>query len=73
VNLPLASANRSSADADAHTYSSKLRIGFENKRILRDIRLGQLHRRCIADSSSIPQAMQIGSTMKPMHVVQMLV
>jgi hypothetical protein len=39
VNLPLASANCSSADADALSYSSTLRIGLEKKRILRDIRL----------------------------------
>jgi hypothetical protein len=30
VNLPLASANCSSADADAPSYSSTPRIGFEN-------------------------------------------
>jgi hypothetical protein len=45
VNLPLASSNRSSADA----Y----------------IRLGQSHRRLNADSSSILQAMQIGSSIRP--------
>jgi hypothetical protein len=65
VNLILASTNRSSADADAPSYSSTLRIGFENKRIFRNIRLGQLHRRWNADSSSIPQAMQIGSSIRP--------
>jgi hypothetical protein len=57
VNLPLASANSSSADADAPSYSSTPRIGFENVRILRDIRLGQSHRSFIFKS----------------HVVQMLV
>jgi hypothetical protein len=57
VNLPLASANRSSADAD----------GLEIVRILGDIRLGQLYRRWWnADSSSIPQAMQIDSSIRPM-------
>jgi hypothetical protein len=61
VNLPLASANRSSADAE-----STLRIGFENVRILRDTKLGQLYRRWHADSSSIPQATQIGSSETPM-------
>jgi hypothetical protein len=74
VNLPLASANGSSADVDAPhilqrpSYSSTLRTGFEteNLRTLRDIRLGQLHRRWNADSSFIPQAMQIGSSIRPM-------
>jgi hypothetical protein len=42
------------------------KIGFENMRILRDIRLGQYHRRWNADSSFIPQAMQIGSSIRPM-------
>jgi hypothetical protein len=45
VNLPLASANRSSVDARAPSYSSTPRIGFENVPILRDISLGQSHRR----------------------------
>jgi hypothetical protein len=45
VNLPLASANHSNTNADAPSYSSTLRIGFENVCILRGIRLGQLHRR----------------------------
>jgi hypothetical protein len=53
-------------DADAPSYSSTLRIGFENVRTLRDIRLGQLHRRWNAASSSIPKAMQIGSSIRPM-------
>jgi hypothetical protein len=66
VNLPLASANRSSADAaDAPTYFSTPRIGFENLCILRVIRLGQSHRKWNADSSSIPQANQIGSSIRP--------
>jgi hypothetical protein len=63
VNLPFASANRSSADADAApSISSTPKISFENVRILRDIRLGQSHRRWNSHSSSIPQAMQIGSS-----------
>jgi hypothetical protein len=62
VNLPLARVIRSSADADTPSHSSTLKIGFENVRIFRDIRLGQLHEM----PSSIPQAMQIGSTMRPM-------
>jgi hypothetical protein len=66
MNLPLASANRISADADAPSYSSTLKIGFENKRIPWDIRLWKLHRRWNAYSSSIPQAMQIGSSIRPM-------
>jgi hypothetical protein len=45
VSLPLASANRRSGDAGAPSYSSILRIDIENVRILRDIRLGQLHKR----------------------------
>jgi hypothetical protein len=49
-----------------HSYSSTISIGFENVRILWDNRLRQLHRRWNADSSSIPQAMQIGSSIKPM-------
>jgi hypothetical protein len=48
-----------------HSSDLLIRIGFENVRILKDIRLGQLHRRCNANSSSIPQAMQIGS-IRPM-------
>jgi hypothetical protein len=70
-NLPLASANRSSADVDAPSYSSTPRIGFENVCILRDIRLGQSHRRCYANSSFIPLAMHISSSIKTM--LQMLV
>jgi hypothetical protein len=65
VNLPLASVNRSSADAEAPSYSSTPRIGFENLRILRDIRLWQSHRIRNADSSSIPQAIQIGLSIYP--------
>jgi hypothetical protein len=37
VNLPLASANRSNADADAPSYPSTSRISFENVRILGDL------------------------------------
>jgi hypothetical protein len=39
VNLPLASANRSSADAGAPSYSSTPRIGFENVRILTQFKI----------------------------------
>jgi hypothetical protein len=66
VNLPLASVNCHSAHADAPSYYSTLRIGFENVHILRDNRLEQLHRRWNAYSSSIPQAMQIDSSIRPM-------
>jgi hypothetical protein len=48
-----------------YIYSLTPRFGFNNVRILRDIRLGQSHRRWNADSSSIPQAMLIGSSIIP--------
>jgi hypothetical protein len=65
VNLPLASANRSSADADTPSYSSTLRIDYENVRILRYIRLGQSHRKSKTDSFS-HKAMQTDSSIRPM-------
>jgi hypothetical protein len=51
------------------SYSSTLRIGFENVRILRDIRFGQLHRSWNADSSSIVQAMLIGSLKRHLKMI----
>jgi hypothetical protein len=41
----LASAICSSADAHAPAYSSTLRIGFENERTLKDVRVEKLDRR----------------------------
>jgi hypothetical protein len=58
--------NRSSADADASSYSSTAKIVFKNVHILRYIRLGQSHSRWNADSSYITQALQIGSSIRPM-------
>jgi hypothetical protein len=52
--------------AHAPSNASTPRIGFENVHILKDIRLEQSHRRWNADSSSIPQAIQIGSSIRPM-------
>jgi hypothetical protein len=71
---PWISANRSRADAPS--YSSTLRIGFENKRILSDIRPGQL-RNYIEDE--MPTRLQSHKRNRPnrliyeTHVVQMLV
>jgi hypothetical protein len=60
----LASANRCTTNADALSNSSTPRIGYKNVRILRVIRLGQPHRRWNADSFSMPQVMQIGSSIR---------
>jgi hypothetical protein len=65
VNLPHASTNISNADAGVPSCSSTPRIGFKNLRILRDIALGQLHKKIYVEPSTIQQAMQIGSSIRP--------